>query len=61
MSAYADAIDAFRRDLLTRTLREHGANRAHAARALGITREYMQLLIRRHAIDLPGKVGRPAR
>ncbi|HYE89521.1 MAG TPA: helix-turn-helix domain-containing protein [Terriglobales bacterium] len=59
MSIYTDVLDAFRREYLTRVLTEHGGNRATASRALGISREYLQTLIKKHRIDVPSTHGRP--
>lgn len=53
MSVYADAVAAFRRELLTRVLAEHGGNRARAARALGLQRTYLCRLLRAQGIAAP--------
>ena len=45
---YHEAVEQFRRDLLRRTLAEHGGNRTQAARALGLARTYLCKLLRRH-------------
>lgn len=44
---------AYRVEILTRTLQEHGGNRTRAARDLGIERTYLIRLIRRFDIDVP--------
>ena len=44
---YRSAVIAFKRELIETMLREHGGNRAHAARALGVQRTtYLLRLIR---------------
>ncbi len=52
-----DAERQFRAELLTETLRAHGWNRSHAARALGIERTYLIKIMRELKLSLP----RPAR
>lgn len=53
MGAYVDQVDAFKRELLERTLREHAGNRARTADALGIARSYFFKLIKDRGIDVP--------
>jgi len=43
---YHATVRDFRRRLIETTLEEHGGNRTHAARALGIQRTYLLRLIR---------------
>jgi hypothetical protein len=45
-ATYRSAVVAFKRKLIETTLREHGGNRTHAARALGVQRTYLLRLIR---------------
>ncbi len=44
-ATYRSAVTAFKRQLIETTLREHGGNRTHAARALGVQRTYLLRLI----------------
>ena len=48
MSHYHEAVVAFRRDLLTRTLRQANGNKTRAARALGVGRTYLVKLLKQH-------------
>lgn len=43
-------VEAFKRELLARTLVEHGGNRTHAAATLGLQRTYLVRLIRQHGL-----------
>lgn len=50
---YHRQVDAFKKDLLERTLRAHAGNRTHAANALGLQRTYLLRLIRAFEIYVP--------
>ena len=45
-TSYRAAVIGFKRQLIETTLRDHGGNRTHAARALGLPRTYLLRLIR---------------
>ena len=53
VTGYHDAVERFKRDLLTRTLQAHAGNRTYAARALGLQRTYLIRLIRDLGISVP--------
>jgi DNA-binding NtrC family response regulator len=48
---YGTAVVAFKRELIATSLREHGGNRTHAARALGVPRTYLLRLIRQLSVS----------
>jgi transcriptional regulator with GAF, ATPase, and Fis domain len=53
VTRYGREVEDFKRKLLTEVLREHGGNRTHAARALGLQRTYLLRLIRQLEIRVP--------
>jgi len=55
---YRSAVVDFKRQLIETTLREHGGNRTHAARALGVQRTYLLRLIRDLRVATPASAGR---
>lgn len=57
---WSDALRAFKRELLGRTLIETGGNRTAAARRPGLQRTYLLRLIRDLAVDVPpARASRP--
>ena len=50
---YAQAVYAFKARFLTEQLRAHDGNRAETARALGMSRSALNLMIRGLRIDVP--------
>ena len=55
---YRSAVVDFKRQLIETTLREHGGNRTHAARALGLQRTYLLRLIHDLGVNAPSQIGR---
>jgi Nif-specific regulatory protein len=45
-SSYRTAVSDFKRQLIAAALQNHGGNRTHTARALGLQRTYLLRLIR---------------
>jgi len=54
-TSYRAAVVAFKRQLIETTLRVHGGNRTHAARALGLPRTYLLRLIRDLGVSAPSR------
>ena len=50
---YAQAVLAFKAEFLASALLAHGGNRVETARALGMSRSALNLLIRGLRIDVP--------
>lgn len=50
---YFREVNAFKKDLLRRTLEAHKGHRTRAALALGLQRTYLHRLIRDFRIDVP--------
>jgi DNA-binding NtrC family response regulator len=47
-----------KREILEKALLDHRGNRTHSAATLGVTRPYLQKLIRQLHVDVPGQPGR---
>jgi len=58
VTGYHTAVDNFKKQLLTETLRAHNGNRTHAACALGLQRTYFLRLIRKFQLNIPPPVRR---
>lgn len=56
---YVDAVDAYRRALIRAALLRADGNRTHAAKALGMTRTYLQRVMANLGVESPGRRGRP--
>lgn len=56
---YSEQVHAARRAILVQALEAAGGNRTVAAEALGLTRTYLQRLLREHGVVVP--VDRAAR
>ena len=54
--AWHQDVRALKRQLLTARLAEHGNNRTHGARSLGLSRTYLVRLLRELELDLPPAV-----
>jgi DNA-binding NtrC family response regulator len=52
-TTWHEAVGAFKRELLERTLVAVGGNRTHAARALGLQRTYLLRLLRDLEVHVP--------
>ena len=50
---YHEAVRAFKKKFLYEMLAEHGGNRTHTARTLGLQRTYLLRLIRELGLDMP--------
>lgn len=55
LGRYYVELDAARRLIVTRALREARGNKARAARLLGVRRESFYVLLKRLAVALPGR------
>jgi DNA-binding NtrC family response regulator len=52
-ATYRSAVVDFKRQLIEAALQNHGGNRTHAARALGLPRTYLLRLIRDLGVTAP--------
>jgi hypothetical protein len=50
---WCEEVRAFKRRLLESRLAQHGNNRAHTARSLGLPRTYISLLLRELELEIP--------
>ena len=53
VQAYHAAVTQFKKDFLARMLAEHGGNRTHTARAIGLQRTYLLRLLREFGLNQP--------